>query len=279
MTQAAQAVGGSAAAPFAAALVGVRYIGPKERKADTLLYRQRREWRRGEVLKVPPGDAAAYFKHPMVWQREEDPWDEAEPVRVMTDEQIVEAIRHPNTLQNKQMLKRGAPDIYARIYGANGLQLTKLEAILIGGDWETIETFAPAIHAKALDYFATLPREPGEDTLSTAPLDDEDAGRLSVHVPGLAQSLVQGTSESVYAKIDFNRSLLEAYPPLLAACIEAERSAKNRKEVVKRLESMAADMLSAAFQDGEPTEALEGSEDRPSDDPQTPTTEAVEGDQ
>lgn len=98
-----------------------------------------------------------------------------------------------------------------------------------------------------------------------APLHEEDAGRLLAHVPGLAAALVQGVSESVFVKLDFVRDLLQAYPPLLDACVETEREGKNRREVVKRLESLQADMLS-----------LDGVAD-PAQDESAPTAGPAEG--
>ena len=210
MGQAALAVAG-AAASFAAALVGVRYVGPKPTKADTLLYR-RRQWRRGEVLRVPPADAAAYLKHPMVWVAETDPWDERAPARALSDSEIVAAIRS----DDRALLEQCDPALAERIWP-----------------------------------------EPATAQGSGEPLQAEDAGRLAEHVPALAQAIVQGVADSVVTKIDYVLPLLRAFPPLLTGCITAERDGKNRPAVVKRLESLAVDMLSA----------LQGDTPDPADDP------------
>lgn len=74
-------------------LVGVRYVGKAESHADTLLYMPRRRWRRGEVLRVSPEDAARYLKHPMVWRPEAAPWESVMDVLPLTDEQLGAAVR------------------------------------------------------------------------------------------------------------------------------------------------------------------------------------------
>lgn len=233
MGQTATAVNGGAATPFAAALVGVRYVGQKPTKRDTLLYR-RREWRRGEVIRVPPGDAAAYLKHPMVWRSELDPWDERQPVRVLTQEELGRAIRE----RDRELLERCEPVLAARLWPDREVDLL---ALVLGGHWKAIREQVPDAFNAAVAFFGAHATE--QSQAPNMPLAAEDAGRLIVHVGGLAQALVQGTAESAFIKLDMARSLLEAYPPLVEACIEAERQGKNRSNVDKRLQSLAMDML------------------------------------
>lgn len=110
------------------------------------------------------------------------------------------------------------------------------------GDWEDVRRVAPAVFDNAIAFFLDLHRK-AEPAVKPAPLNGEDASRLSEFVPGLARALVQGVSDSVFAKIDFVRPLLDAYPPLLAGCIEAERDGKARRDVMRRLEGLAAELL------------------------------------
>ena len=259
MGQAALAVAG-AAAPFAAALVGVRYVGPKPTKQDTLLYR-RRQWRRGEVLRVPSGDAAAYLKHPMVWKAETDPWDERPLARVLSDEDLVAAIRS----NDRALLEQCDPVLAARLWPEREVDLL---AWVVGGEWQRIQELVPDAYAAAETYFAPPPQTSGE------PLQAEDAGRLAEHVPGLALAIVQGVSDSVVTKIEHVMPLLKAYPPLVVGCIAAERDGKNRTAVVKRLESLAADMLSAIR--GETAEDPEAPADEPEPKPEAAPTADLE---
>ena len=111
------------------------------------------------------------------------------------------------------------------------------------GNWNGVQQAAPHVFDLAWDFFQGAQAEP-QDPEPVRPMHAEDASRLAEFVPGLAQALVQGVSESVFTRIDLVRPLLEAYPPLLSGCIEAERDGKNRRDVMRRLESMAADLLS-----------------------------------
>lgn len=184
-------------------LVGVRYVGPQAQKDDTLLYVRNRTWRRGEVLQVPPGEAAKYFRHPSVWLPEDAPWDEAAAVRALTDAELVQAFR--------------------------------------AGDAGRLQHHEPAALAKLVE--AVQPSRAEAHAPAARKLADDDAARLNQYVAGLGQALVQGVSASVFQKLEMVHELIRAYPPLIEACITAEGEGKDRPDVMKRLIALRPNAL------------------------------------
>lgn len=212
-------------ASVAQPLVGVRYVGRRPFKDDNLLGRRGRRWRRGEVLQVPQADAASYLKHPMVWVPGEQPWEA--PVE-------------------------DGPVAVADVAAAVAASMDTLVELIEDGDLEGLRQVRPDLadlweqrEAEVRAAAALEAEAVREEIARQQPLGDEEAERLLAHVPGLAKALVQGVSESVFAKLDYVLDLLMVYPPLLEACLETERVGKARKDVLRRLTSMTHDMLRA----------------------------------
>lgn len=95
------------------------------------------------------------------------------------------------------------------------------------GDLEALKDAEPAIYA-----LLSAPDQP-----SDGPLRDADATALEQYVPALAQALTQ--VGAVADKIDTVADLLRSFPPLWDGCMEAEKAAKGRSEVIRKLRDIA----------------------------------------